>query len=304
MKVQVNITEPLKIEESLDLGKTTMFIGPNLAGKSLLLRCIFSSITKAEKYVLTVDFDVVRECSVDEEFNYAIYVDPYAVTYLLYDKYGSLFEVEDEEITSRLSSLTYMREDVKGILRLAEIRSLTRDDDLVQAVNELNNVLKQIYEELKEVGHEEEVKYIHPLRIFVTGRGLEWKDAFGNEGNSVSNLSPSFYPSFVVTTALYSYALSKKRVKVLLLLDEPDAFAYPSFAYTMGRIIRSFSNKSEYLYTLIVTHSWDFYKGMLNNKPLDIRLFTCSRDGNTISIRPLSSDEWYIPGLSVSAVLR
>ncbi|BFI75736.1 hypothetical protein [Sulfurisphaera ohwakuensis] len=302
MKVQVNITEPLKIEESLDLGKTTMFIGPNLAGKSLLLRCIFSSITKAEKYILTVDFNIVRECSIDEEFNYAIYVDPYAVIYFLYDKYKSLFE--EEETSSKLSSLTHVREDVKGILRLSEIRSLTRDDDLVQAANELNNVLTQISEELKEVGHEEEVKYIYPLKISVTSRGLEWKDAFGNEGNSVNNLSLSFYPSFVVTTALYSYALSKKRVKVLLLLDEPDVFAYPSFAYTMGRIIRNFSNKSEYLYTLIVTHNWDFYKGMLHDKPLNLRLFTCSRNGNTISIRPLSIDEWYIPGLSVSAVLR
>ncbi|MBB5254602.1 hypothetical protein [Sulfurisphaera ohwakuensis] len=302
MKVQVNIADPLKIEESLDLGKTTMFIGPNLAGKSLLLRCIFSSITKAEKYILTVDFNSVGECSIDEEFNYAIYVDPYAVIYFLYDKYKSLFE--EEETSSKHSSLTYVREDVKGILRLAEIRSLTRDDDLVQAANELNNVLTQISEELKEVEHEEEVKYIYPLKISVISRGIEWKDAFGNEGNSVNNLPPSFYPSFIVTAALYSYALSKKRVKVLLLLDEPDAFAYPSFAYTMGRIIRNFSNKSEYFYTLIITHNWDFYKGMLHDKPLNLRLFKCSRNGNTISIRPLSIDEWYIPGLSVSAVLR
>ncbi|MEM1627592.1 MAG: hypothetical protein QXV69_10115 [Sulfolobaceae archaeon] len=304
MRVRVNITEPLIIEGTLDLGRVALLIGPNLNGKSLLLRCIYHSAV-GEKYVLTIGFDKVGECSVDEEFNHVVYIDPYAIAYFLYDKYKEFFEEEPrEKDTRKFTILSSVREDVKGILKIAEIRALTRDDDLFQGMKELENVVQQISQELKDVGHEEESKYIYPLRISVTTHGLEWKDVFGGEGTSVTQLTPSFYPSLVVTTVMYSYALSKKKAKVLLLLDEPDAFAYPSFAYTVGRIIRHFTDISDYLYAVITSHSWDFYKGILHGKSSNVKIFTWTRDGNKVSIVPFSTEEWYIPGFSVSAVLR
>lgn len=304
MKVKVNISDPLDIHTELDLNKMTLFIGPNLNGKSLLLRCIYSSVTGV-KYNLTVDFKPIGECSVDESFDYTLYIDPYVLTYYIYDKYKSYFEYSEsssEEASAAITALSEIGKDTTSILKLLDIRSLARDEDLSDAINEVDTVVKEIREELKKVNHEEEAKYLLPLRVSVTKQGIEWVDVFGDEGNNVTVLTPSFYPSFVLTAVMYSYALSKKKVKVLLLLDEPEAFTYPSFAYTMGRVIRHLTNKSQYLYTFVITHSWDFYKGVLHGEQ-NVSVFTFDREGRKVSVKPREKS-WYIPGFSVSAILR
>lgn len=304
MKVKVNISDPLDIHTELDLNKMTLFIGPNLNGKSLLLRCIYSSVTGV-KYNLTVDFQPIGECSVDESFDYTLYIDPYVLTYYIYDKYKSYFEYSEsssEEASATITALSEIGKDTASILKLLDIRSLARDEDLSDAIKEVDTVVKEIEEELKKVNHEEEAKYLLPLRVSVTKHGIEWVDVFGDEGNNVTVLTPSFYPSFVLTAVMYSYALSKKKVKVLLLLDEPEAFAYPSFAYTMGRVIRHLTNKSPYLYTIVITHSWDFYKGVLHGEQ-NVSVFTFDREGRKITVKP-KEKSWYIPGFSVSAILR
>jgi len=299
MKVNVNVTDPVEANVTLELTRLTLLIGPNLNGKSILLRCIYNSI-KGLKYNLSVNYPPIGECSIDEDFNYVIYIDPYIITYYIYDKYREFFE--RYEGNEKLSKLSEIGKEVSGISRLLEIRSLSRDDDLFEAKQQVNNVIREITEELKEAKHEEEGKYLVPLWISLTKNGLEWRDIFGNEGTKITELPPSFYPSFVLTATMYSYALSKKRENVLLLLDEPEAFTYPSFAYTLGRIIRHLTENSEYLHVVAITHSWDFYRGLLHRNSSNVKVYVINRDGKKLEIVP-REDSWYIPGFSVSAVL-
>ncbi|WP_252896935.1 hypothetical protein [Metallosphaera hakonensis] len=186
--------------------KLTLFIGPNLNGKSLLLQCIYNS-AKGEKHNLTVDFTGAGECSLNEEFDYVIYMDPYVITYYIYDKYRQYLDTEESEEKGRaFTGLSKLRDDVKAIHRLLDIRELSRDDDIFEGWSRVNNVVSEITEKLKQANREDEAKYLIPLKISMTRYGIEWKDVFGDEGSGVTNLTPSFYPSFVLTATVYSYA--------------------------------------------------------------------------------------------------
>ena len=299
MKVKVNISDPVEVSAELDLPRLTLFIGPNLNGKSTVLKCIFTAM-KGKRYWLTLRFNDVEGCEVDEEVNYVLYADPYMVTYYLYDKYKQYFLMAEE--AERLSELAEIGRDVRGpVDDLLEFKSLIPDDYLAEAGHEVDKVLEKLHDELREAGHEEEWKYLLPLRVYVTKDGIEWRDVFEKKGEGVTNVTPFFYPAFIVTATTYAYAMSKKR-KVVLLLDEPEAFSYPSAAYTMGRIFRHLSEKSDNLYIIAITHSWDLYAGAEKDRPEWVEVYTYKREGKKVSIEPLRKG-LYIPGFSVSGLL-
>lgn len=297
MKITSNISEPVELKTTLETNRITLIIGPNLVGKTLLLRCIYGS-TSGLKYNLSVDFPNMSECSVDEEFDHVIYLDPYAITYYIYDKYKEFFVEEDK---GELLALSRIGREVSGILGLNEIRLRIKDDDLFKAMKFVEDEINEVAKEAREAGHEEEVKYLMPLRVYVTAEGIEWKDVFGNEGKYTTKLPPSFYPAFVLTTISYSYALSLKKEKVLLLLDGPETFAYPSTAYVLGRVAQRLASGSENFYIITTTHSWDFFEGVLRSKNLTT-IYVMMREGNKAKIVPFE-EGWYIPGFSLSGVL-
>lgn len=300
VRARVNISDPLEVSADLDLARLTLFIGPNLNGKSLVLRCIYTAL-KGEKYNLSLSFRGVEGCEVDSEADYVLYADPYMVTYYLYDKYRKYFESAEPE--EGLSGLAEIGRDVRGpIDNLLDFKSLIRDEDLKDALDEEGEALNEIRKELSEVGHEEEYKYLLPLTVSVTRRGLEWRDAFGDKGDSVTDVTPFFYPAFVVTAAVYAYAMSKES-RVVLLLDEPEAFSYPSSAYAMGRIFRHLTGRSANLYVIAVTHSWDLFAGAYRGGAEWVKVYTYRREGRKVAVEPLR-DDLYIPGFSVSALLR
>ncbi|MGC9105434.1 MAG: hypothetical protein ACP5HQ_03300 [Thermoprotei archaeon] len=301
MKITANISEPVELKATLEANRITLIVGPNVAGKSVLLRCIFHSIT-GNKYDLSVETEPIKECSVNENFDDAVYLDPYAITYYIYDKYKDYFREAEEvgEKNLELTRLSKIGKDVSGILRLFYVRSRSRDEDLYEAMRLVEGEVAEVSKEAKEAGHEEEVKYLMPLRISVTPEGIEWRDVFGNEGRSVTKLPPSFYSALALTAMIYSYALSKKE-KVLLLLDEPEAFAYPSFAYTLGRVAQRLASSSENLYIIATTHSWDFYKGVMRSSNL-VTAYVMTRERNKVTLSTLK-EGWYIPGFSLSGVL-
>ena len=300
MKVKINISKPVKVAADLNLPRLTLFIGPNLNGKSTVLRCIYSAV-KGEKYNLSLSFKPVEGCEVDGEADYVLYADPYVVTYYLYDKYRKYFEYAESQEES-LSELAEIGRDVRGpVESLFEFKSLIPDDDLAQALDEVDTVLEELRSELREAGHEEEWEYLLPLRVYVTRRGLEWRDVFGGMGDRVTDVTPFFYPAFIVTAISYAYAMSRKH-KVVLLLDEPEAFSYPSAAYTMGRILRHLTGKSTDLYVIAITHSWDLYTGTEKNRPEWVEVYTYRREGEKVSVEPLKRG-LYIPGFSVSGLL-
>lgn len=297
VKITANIREPIELQATLDANRVTAIIGPNAVGKTLLLRCVYGS-TSGTKYNLSVDFSNVSECGVDEEFDHVIYLDPYAITYYIYDKYKEFFSEEEK---GEISVLSRIGREVSGILSLNEVRLRSRDDDLFKAMKLVEDEIGEVAREAREAGHEEEVKYLMPLRVSVTAEGIEWKDVFGNEGKSVLQLPPSFYPALALTTMVYSYALSLKREKVLLLLDEPEAFAYPSTAYVLGRVAQRLASSSESLYIIAATHSWDFFKAVLRSKKLTT-IYVMTREGNKATIASFE-ESWYVPGFSLVSVI-
>ena len=161
MRARVNISDPLEVSADPDLARLTLFIGPNLNGKSLVLRCIYTAL-KGEKYNLSLSFKGVEGCEVDSEADYVLYADPYVVTYYLYDKYRKYFEYAESQEES-LSELAEIGRDVRGpVESLFEFKSLIPDDDLAQALDEVDTVLEELRSELREAGHEEEYKYLLP----------------------------------------------------------------------------------------------------------------------------------------------
>ena len=78
----------------LDLSKLTVIIGPNLSGKSAILRCIYSSVPALEKFNLGSYTGPLEECQVEgeENFDYVVYIDVYAITYRIYEELRDLME--------------------------------------------------------------------------------------------------------------------------------------------------------------------------------------------------------------------
>lgn len=297
--ISINISEPVEIKTTLNFSRITLIIGPNLAGKSVLLRCIFHAVS-GNKYNLSVETDPIKECSIDEKFDNAVYLDPYVITYYIFDKYKDYFIEPGWENDKEMIRLRRIGQDISNVLKLSDLRARTRDEDLYDAMRLVDEEVAKVSKEAKDAGHEEEVKYIMPLRVSVTPEGLIWRDVFGGEGQGAVRLPPSFYPALVLATVMYSYALSKKE-KVLLLLDMPEAFAYPSFTYTLGRVVQRLASSSENIYLIASTHSWDFYTGVKRAGDL-VTTYVMTREGDKVTLSTLK-EGWYIPGFSLSGVL-
>jgi predicted ATPase len=294
MKLEVNVKlDHAEINGTIDIDKLTVLIGPNISGKSLILKCIYSSL-KSTKYILSIPFNELSDCKIDENnFDYIIYNDIYSIVYFIYDKYRKEFEYYlDDTENPNYTFFTKMSNDLKTLDLLNEIRLMVTDESISKANNEIED-------KLKKVGLDEESNYILLLRIFPTSGDLEWKDYSGEEGQGVQDLSPSFYSSSIVTLMQYTYALSLKK-KVLLLLDELDAFAHPILAYFLGKLIHRLVSKSHNLYVVTVTHNWDFFKGIIEG---DLpKVYVVKRKGKNVEFSEWKG-EIYIPGFSTSSVI-
>ena len=78
----------------LDLSKLTVIIGSNLSSKSAILRCIYSSVPAPEKFNLGSYTGSLEEYQVEgeENFDYVMYIDVYAITYRIYEELRDLME--------------------------------------------------------------------------------------------------------------------------------------------------------------------------------------------------------------------
>jgi ABC-type molybdenum transport system ATPase subunit/photorepair protein PhrA len=84
----------------LDLSKLTVIIGPNLSGKSAILKCIYSSVPAPEKFNLGSYTEPFGECQVEEgeNFDYVVYIDVYAITYRIYEEVRDLINEWNGEV--------------------------------------------------------------------------------------------------------------------------------------------------------------------------------------------------------------
>jgi len=299
MRVKINIElNSISFNGELDLPKLTVIIGPNLSAKSVFLKCIYSSVPAPEKFNLGSYTEPLRECQVEEgeNFDYAVYIDVYAITYRIYEEVKDLMERYADKIPTEMYSI--LEKQLPTLSFLNDIRSLITDDEICESREVVEKLLTKIKEKLKTLNLEEEIDYLEPLQVFPTKNRLIWKDFTGSRGEGVKYLSPTFYNAAIVTLMQYLYALSKK-FKVLLILDEPEAFAHPSFAFFLGKLINKLTLESKNLFTICVTHSWDFLQGIKNGAK--VKVIRRRKDGK------VEINEWngevYIPGFGVTGML-
>ena len=258
---------PVEIRQNIALYNLTLLIGPNESGKTALLEKMYFvlSYTQKPEAIQAADFITTSpeetelrnpdeaEILLDEKMNYIIYTNPSAA------------------FTS---------------VSVQKLKPLIRLQSLSAAINEINSVLNDVYNDLKTVRHEEEM------------------DAISSAVRIVDEpVTPSFYTAFAVTLAVYAFALSLDGNKVLLLVDEPEAFAYPSVSYVAGRVFRHLASKSENLFIVATTHSWDFFAGAYRGGAEWVKVYNFRRNGRKIQIEPLK-DDLYIPGFSMPSLLR
>jgi predicted ATPase len=299
MRVKINIElNSISFNGELDLPKLTVIIGPNLSGKSVVLKCIYSSVPAPEKFNLGSYIESLGECQVEEgeNFDYAVYIDVYAITYRIYEEVKDLMERYADKIPTEMYSI--LEKQLPTLSFLNDIRSLITDDEIGESREVVEKLLTEIKEKLKTLNLEEEIDYLEPLQVFPTKNRLIWKDFTGSRGEGVKYLSPTFYNAAIVTLMQYLYALSKK-YKVLFILDEPEAFAHPSFAFFLGRLINKLTLESKNLFTICITHSWDFLQGIKNGAK--VKVIRRRKDGK------VEINEWngevYIPGFGVTGML-
>ncbi len=299
MRVKINIKlNSISFNGELDLPKLTVLIGPNLSGKSVILKCIYSSVPALEKFNLGSYTESLGECQVEEgeNFDYVVYNDVYAIAYSIYEEVKDLMERYADKIPTEMYSI--LEQQLATLSFLNNIRNLITDDEIGESREVVEKLLTEIKEKLKSLKLEEEIDYLEPLQLFPTKNGLNWKDFTGSRGEGVKYLSPSFYNAAIVTLMQYLYALSKK-YKVLLILDEPEAFAHPSFAFFLGKLINKLTLESKNLFTICITHNWDFLQGIKSGAK--VKVIRRKKDGR------VEINEWngevYIPGFGVTGML-
>jgi hypothetical protein len=89
------------------------------------------------------------------------------------------------------------------------------------------------------------------------------------------------------------------------LIDEPEAFLYPSQARFLGRLL--VTEKPEWRQLIIATHSGDLLRGILASEPENVNIIRLVRIGNTNHARQLPASQirevWSNPILRYSNVL-
>lgn len=266
LRIKANIEFPVEIRTTIEVPKIVALIGPNLSGKTTFIEhTIISLRNRGTKVFLMA---------------------PYITDYGDQEKYfednnNSLHDVVVEE---KIDYVVYVNSRAPSVLAsdISNLRKMLRASYLAEAISVADEELFRIYSELKGAQHEEEYEVIDMIL-----------SKLNEDPHSIST-----YSAYVMTIAIYSYALSKEN-RVLLLVDEPEAYTYPSVVYALARIFKHLAEKSDNMFMIIATHSWDFLTGLKSNL---VRVYNFRRVGNKVNIEPLDKG-LYIPGFSVSGLL-
>jgi predicted ATPase len=293
-----NPSPKLEINANLEFQKMALLIGPNNSGKTLILRCItqLQKTDEMKKYKIGMEelTPFVNNCEVnsDTEFKNIIYIDPLVMAFRVYYEYS--YDDDCDNILRKTNDILY----------LINIREEILDTDINDALNKVNDELNKITKEAEESGHPEEVKHLIPTWVNVNEETIIWRDQYGNYYDDYKIAPMSIYPALVLNVLMYGYALSK-REPTLLLIDNPEAFAYPPFSYSIGRIMARLATESDNLYIISATHSWEILIGAKRKTERTLnetKVYFVDREGNKITLKELS-EGWYIPGLSLPGVL-
>lgn len=302
------------VDIELQPARLTILIGPNLTGKSLVLRCMYS---KAEARVGRLsDRDLWKglegiTCDAGEAVELAVYLDAYRTAIQLYEFLQNEF-VSVKEMLKRLSIVgeddkqlvQRIRDDIKTIEDrvkadfdvAAELKKYA--DDYV--VKEALDVLFQLYERYGQVAKDHDLfDDFFPLLLTVEKDGFVWRDMKNNaRGRGLSTLSTVYAPALVATYMLYAYGASDAR-NVYLLVEEPEAHAHPVLAHFLGRLALLLAERAEErgygFHAVFATHSLDFLMGAHGRLA---KAYIFRRTADKIFVEGVWDGKSYVPGLS------
>ncbi|MGB9704522.1 MAG: hypothetical protein ACPL3C_03655 [Pyrobaculum sp.] len=271
-QIEVDIDTPLD-------KRITILTGPNLTGKSLVLKCIYTHAKRAIGRIAQEDIKHMLgdlNCQVDRKIDVAIYVDAYRTSIQLYEYITEEFSRIKTDLRrlekwgeapvnagELVESLEKIEDSIKADAALGVSAKKLTDDSLVV---DAYRVLDQLREEYGKAARSYQLfDDFFPLRISASEKGLTWTDLkTGAEGRSLLTLSTVFSPALVAMYTIYAYAASRHD-DVYLLVEEPEAHAHPTLAHFLGRLAQRLAERAEEqglgFRAVYSTHSLDFVLG-------------------------------------------
>ncbi|RFA95076.1 hypothetical protein [Pyrobaculum aerophilum] len=303
------------VDIEIEPARVTLLTGPNLTGKSLVLRCIYKMATKQlgrfKRDQIWQGLEGVR-CDVDNKIDLAIYVDAYRTSIQLYeyirDEFAEILRLtksleqiiksDEQAIVGQISGRV---EDVRHILKADhDLARETRIDGNDFAIREALDVLYQLKDMYARVAAEHDLfDDFLPLLLSAEEGGFAWRDfKTGARGRGLVELSTAYAPALVAMFMIYSYGASEGR-EVYLLVEEPEAHAHPVMAHFLGRLAAKLAERAEEaglgFHAVFATHSLDFLMGAHGKHS---KAYILRRTAEKVYVQGVWDGRGYVPGLS------
>jgi len=305
----------LAVDLEIDGTGAVALIGPNLTGKSLVLRCIYQRAQSRIGRPLQAPPDLI--CDVEREDYLAVYVDAYRVVNQLYEtamrerleviRESAKFimdQVDDIEIRKAGDAIDRAAATIEKVVSDYQfmLNMKRRADDIL--VSEAVALLNELYDEWSRKAEEVRAEFrdifddFFPLVISATADGFTWTDRkAGASGRGLQHLSAAFSPALVALYAIYAYSIPQE---TYLLVEEPETHAHPLMAYFLGAYLRRLAKRSGGRLNVIVsTHSYDFIRGFWSE---GVKVYVLRRiiENGKILLKVVGQwqGEGYVPGFS------
>ena len=302
----------IAVDIELEPARLTILTGPNLTGKSLVLRCVYNKAETRVGRLSAKDLWIEGvSCDATETIKLAVYLDAYRTAIQLYE----LLQIKFEDIKNSLESISGLRDEdrqlvqkvkdnveviesaVKADLSKALMLKSYTDD---YAIKEAIDILFQLYEQYKQVAKDHDLfDDFFPLMLSVEKDGFVWRDTKTDaRGRGLKALSTVYAPALVAMYMLYAYGASDGR-DVYLLIEEPEAHAHPVMAHFLGRLALRLAERAEErgygFRAMFATHSLDFLTGAYGKVS---RAYILRRSPDRIYVEGTWDGGSYVPGLS------
>lgn len=304
----------VKVDIELEPARLTVLTGPNLTGKSLVIRCVYNRAETRVGRLSAKDLWIEGvSCDATETIKLAVYLDAYRTAIQLYEFLQSKFEdigntlksiyhdvTEDDirqQVQKVIDDLKIIESAVKADFSTALVLKSYTNDYLVK---ETLDVLFQLYEQYKQVAKEHGLfDDFFPIMLSVEKDGFVWRDTKTDaRGRGLRTLSTVYAPALVAMYMLYAYGASDGR-DVYLLVEEPEAHAHPVMAHFLGRLALRLAERAEErgygFRAMFATHSLDFLAGAYGKVS---RAYILRRSHDRIYVEGTWDGGSYIPGLS------
>lgn len=296
-------------------------IGPNLAGKSLLLQCLYSCAR--DKVGRPLQLPAGLACDTERDDYLAIFVDAYRVVSQLYEAAlrdrleaikehaGALLASSEEDVRRAGSNIRREASEIEKTLGdlkfVLDVKEWADDHLVAEAVDEFRKLFDEWSKRAENARDEfrEIFDDFFPIVLSATRAGFAWRDLKANtSGLGLRQLSTGFSPALVALYAMYAYGVPRE---TYLLVEEPEAHAHPLAAFFLGAYLRRLAKKSGGRLNVVVsTHSLDFLEGFWEGGFTRVYVVRRRIEGGraVLEIARQWQGEGYVPGFSDPAIYR